>query len=309
MARIRNIKPAFFRHEALQDLEAAHPGQHVMLVYIGLWTQCDSAGIFPWLPRQLKLDILPFLDFNIAVTLDLLEGNGFVRSYVADGKKWGHIPTFTEHQRIVGKELTDGERYPKPGENATGKQQGNNREAGGNQKGEQERSIGKDIRKGELESNAHAHEGQSQIEKKGTATTPPDRAEPLGDFARAYAAIQNWGETDEGHAEIVAWKKITGYRDSQHGPTTDELAKFTSYHLGPKTSAENRQQFLADPLAFFRAQFPGWLTNAKAWNRQPRTRGKPPENAREYTPPYQPRRNGPSGSPVHISSLIPPPSQ
>lgn len=312
MARIRNIKPAFFRHEALQDLEAAHPGQYVMLTYIGLWTQCDSAGIFPWRPRQLKLDILPFLEFNIATTLSILESGGFVMQYEADGNTWGLIPTFTEHQRIIGKEATEGEKYPKPAESTTtGNKEGNNRETTGKQAIVQERRVGKDIRKGELESNAHAHEDFPD-EKQKTATTPPDQQqpapEPLGDFARVYNAISTWGESDAGHAEIVEWKKITGYRDSQHGPTTDEVTKFVSYHLGAKTTAENRAAFIRDPLAYFRDKFPGWLTNAKTWNRPgaPRARGKPPENARPYhqPAPQQQRRSGPATEPVALAAFI-----
>jgi len=92
----------------------------------------------------------------------------------------------------------------------------------------------------------------------------------LNDFAETYQAIAAWGESDTGHTQIVAWKKITGYRDSQHGPTTDELAKFVSYHLDPK----RRDAFLAAPIEYFCEKFPGWLTNAKTMNRKPR--GRPP---------------------------------
>lgn len=310
MARIRNIKPAFFRHEKLQDLEAEHPGQYVMLTYVGLWTQCDAAGIFPWKPRLLKLDILPFLEFSIERTMTILQSAGFIARYTADGETWGYIPTFDKHQRITGKEATEGEKYPKPDENKSG----NTWETSGKHPGAQERSTGKDNREGV---NAHAHEGFPKNEKNETpgppqsdrAPTPPTplgegsgEGFPLGDFARLYQTISAWGETDAGHAEIVEWKKITGYRDSQHGPTTDEVTKFVSYHLGAKSTAEKRRNFIADPLQFFRDQFPGWLTNAKAWNGAPRARGKPPNNAREYT--GQHRRSGASTTPAPLAALI-----
>lgn len=298
MARIRNIKPAFFRHEKLQDLEAEHPGSYVMLTYVGLWTQCDAAGIFPWKPRLLKLDILPFLDFSIERTMTILQESGFIARYTADGETWGYIPTFDKHQRITGKEATEGEKYPKPSEN----QPGNNGETTGKHPGAQERSTGKDNREGV---NAHAHEGFPKNEKnENTPMEQPAGVDhvPVGDFARTYQAISAWGETDAGHAEIVEWKKITGYRDSQHGPTTDEVTKFVSYHLGAKSTQEKRRNFLADPLQYFRDQFPGWLTNAKSWNGAPRARGKPPDNAREYT--GQHRRSGPSTTPAPISALI-----
>ena len=306
MARIRNIKPTFFRHEVLQDLEAANPGAHTMLVYIGLWTQCDAAGIFPWKPRQLKLDILPFLDFSIEGTLAILADAGFLQRYTADGAEWGYIPTFAGHQRITGKEATEGEKYPKPGNSAPG----NNRETTGKQPVAQERSTGKDIRKGELEYNAHAHEDFPENKKNEPAeeslAAAPDRDfdnTPLGHFAECYKQICAWGETDAGHAEIVQWKRITGYRDSLHGPTTDELAKFVSYHLGAKSTETNRRQFIAEPLAYFRDRFPGWLTNAKSWNRPPKARGKPPDNAREYTSPAR-RQSTPNKEPAALAALL-----
>jgi hypothetical protein len=134
MARIRTIKPEFFRHESLQDLEIDNPGSYCMLVYAGLWTQCDNHGIFPFKPRQLKLDILPFIPFDISITLQLLQDSGFLTKYKADdGKEYGIIPTFLEHQRLSGKEFGEaGSRYPLPHDRnceATGKQQGSNREA------------------------------------------------------------------------------------------------------------------------------------------------------------------------------------
>lgn len=293
MARIRNIKPAFFRHEALQDLEAAHPGQYIMLVYIALWTQCDAAGVFPWKPRQLKLDILPFLDFSIDQTLHILTTHNFIQRYHTDGAEWGYIPTFDKHQRITGKEATEGEKYPKPGENKPG----NTGETTGKQPDAQERSTGKDNREREG-ANAHAREGEDFSEKNENDF---DHV-PLGDFANTYQVISAWGESDAGHNEIVTWKKITGYRDSQHGPTTDELAKFVSYHLGAKSSPENRAQFIADPLKYFRDKFPGWLTNAKTFNRPPNpARGKPPNNAREY--PAQ-HRSGPKSEPTALANIL-----
>ena len=138
MARIRTIKPEFFRHEGLQDLEAANPGSFVMLVFAGLWGHCDKLGRFEWKPRTLKLDILPFLDFDMPRTLALLSRAGFVRQYQAEGKEYGEIPGFEVHQRISGKESQEPEKHPEPEEYITettgeeqGKQQGSNREATG----------------------------------------------------------------------------------------------------------------------------------------------------------------------------------
>ena len=114
MARIRTIKPEFFRHEGLQDLEVAHPGKYPMMVFAGLWGHCDSEGRFEWRPRQLKLDILPFLDFDMADVLSILEAAGFVKSYEVSGKRYGVIATFRDHQRLTGKEAQDGVKHPEP---------------------------------------------------------------------------------------------------------------------------------------------------------------------------------------------------
>ena len=134
MARIRTIKPDFFRHEELQDLEAAHPGKYPMLVFAGLWGHCDKAGRFEWKPRMLKLDILPFLPFDMTETLNLLVASGFIVRYSADGGEYGVIPSFGDHQRIGGKEAQEAERFPEPPETnseATVKQPGSTGEAVG----------------------------------------------------------------------------------------------------------------------------------------------------------------------------------
>ncbi len=132
MARIRTVKPELFRHEVLQDLEIKHPGAYSMLVFIALFGHADANGIFPWQPRQLKLDVLPFLSFDMAGTLDILKGAGFIERYEVDGKEYGIIPTFNKHQRLSGKEAANGNKYPLRGKGSDGespeKHLGSNRE-------------------------------------------------------------------------------------------------------------------------------------------------------------------------------------
>lgn len=142
MARIRTVKPTFFRHEGLQELELNHPGKYPMFVFEGLWGHCDKLGRFRWSPRTLKLDILPFLPFDIADTLAILERHGYVRRYVVDGKEYGLIPTFTDHQRINGREAQEPCEFPDPPSedlekviNLPGKHWGSVEEAVGKQSG------------------------------------------------------------------------------------------------------------------------------------------------------------------------------
>jgi len=128
VARIRTIKPEYFRHEKLQDLEAENPKKYCMLVFAGLWTLCDKNGVFEYRPRQMKLDILPFLKFDIADTIETLKNAGLIILYERDGMTYGQIPSFSKHQRITGREALEGGKYPEPTKEdmeTTRKQQGN----------------------------------------------------------------------------------------------------------------------------------------------------------------------------------------
>jgi hypothetical protein len=151
MARIRTVKPDFFRHEALQDLELANPGMYPMMVFQALWGHCDSKGRFEWKPRMLKLDILPFLPFDMAKTLEILESAGMIHRYEVGGKQYGLIETFEKHQRLTGKESTEGEKHPEPidfkqenEEEATGKHRGNTGEIPDAQEGKGREGKGKE---------------------------------------------------------------------------------------------------------------------------------------------------------------------
>ena len=57
--RIRTVKPEFFQHEGLFDLEQ-FSGLPIRVAFAGLWTCCDREGRFKWRSRQLKTDILPY---------------------------------------------------------------------------------------------------------------------------------------------------------------------------------------------------------------------------------------------------------
>lgn len=99
MSRIRTIKPEAFTNEKLWDVDAAHPGMHLFRAFCGLWCAADREGRFEWRPRPLKAAVLPYWDGDFAVVLDVLEKHGFLRSYDVDGKRYGWIPSFVEHQR------------------------------------------------------------------------------------------------------------------------------------------------------------------------------------------------------------------
>jgi hypothetical protein len=92
MPRIRNVKPGFFQHEELHELEAIQPGKYPRFVYQGLWCHCDKNGVFLWKPKTLKLNILPFLPFDMAETLGILTEAGYIKRYIVEKKEYGMIP-------------------------------------------------------------------------------------------------------------------------------------------------------------------------------------------------------------------------
>ena len=71
VARIRTIKPEFFRHAGLFDLEQ-ETGLPLRVAFAGLWTAADREGRFAWKPRELKLDCLPFDLVDFSRVLDAL---------------------------------------------------------------------------------------------------------------------------------------------------------------------------------------------------------------------------------------------
>ncbi|WP_131535522.1 hypothetical protein [Pedobacter nototheniae] len=76
MARIRTIKPDFFKHEDLSELSPM-----VRLLFIGLWTQADREGKLEDRPKRLKIEIFPYDDFDINEGLNALQNAGFILRY------------------------------------------------------------------------------------------------------------------------------------------------------------------------------------------------------------------------------------
>lgn len=98
MARIRTIKPEFWRHEELSSLpEATH------LLAAALLNYADDEGYFNANPKLIQSECYPLRDPSVSVhdslmqlaSIDYLKlGKG------ADGRTYGHIIKFLEHQVI-----------------------------------------------------------------------------------------------------------------------------------------------------------------------------------------------------------------
>jgi len=94
MARARNIKPGFFKNE---DLGTADP--FVSLLFAGLWTLADKAGILEDRPLRIKAELFPYRDnFDINGYLTVLVSFKLIHRYEVNGLKLIQVVKFKEHQ-------------------------------------------------------------------------------------------------------------------------------------------------------------------------------------------------------------------
>lgn len=103
MARIRSIKPDFFRHEGLYESEQKY-NLPLRVAFSGLWTAADREGRFKWLPKTLKLDCLPYDNVDFAAVMDALWHDGFIMKYKIDNEEYGYIPSWKDHQVVNNRE-------------------------------------------------------------------------------------------------------------------------------------------------------------------------------------------------------------
>ena len=99
MARIRTIKPAFFRSQQIADLPLA-----TRLTFIGLWTYVDDAGRGIDDPRLVKGDLWPLDEKHttkkVEADLVVLSEAGMIERYELGGKRYLRVIGFREHQRV-----------------------------------------------------------------------------------------------------------------------------------------------------------------------------------------------------------------
>lgn len=138
MARIRTIKPSFFKNEHLAELPLA-----ARMLFIGLWCLCDREGRMEDRPKRIKADVFPYDSIDVDQTLSRLQSAGFINRYEVGEMKVIQVINFSKHQRISGTEAQSESELPEF--------QSDNLEALRKHSGRQEREriIGKDIGKGE----------------------------------------------------------------------------------------------------------------------------------------------------------------
>ena len=98
MARIRTIKPEFWKHE---DLSALPADTHMLAA--ALLNHADDEGYFNANPRLVQAECCPLRDLSVSVhdSLNKLAEIGYLKlGEVLDGKRYGHVVKFADHQVI-----------------------------------------------------------------------------------------------------------------------------------------------------------------------------------------------------------------
>lgn len=112
MARIRSIKPEFWKSESIARLD-----YFTRLLFIGLWSYVDDNGVGIDHHRLITAELFPLEEDFASVAREVREGlarladTGRVRRYAVEGKSYIAIVNWAEHQKI---DRPNKERYPQP---------------------------------------------------------------------------------------------------------------------------------------------------------------------------------------------------
>lgn len=98
MARIRTIKPEFWRDEDLSKV-----GPEAALLAIGLLNHSDDEGYFSANPKLIEADVFPLreLSGSVPLMMEELRRIGYIVLFSgSDGKRYGQVVNFEKHQVI-----------------------------------------------------------------------------------------------------------------------------------------------------------------------------------------------------------------
>ena len=98
VARIRTIKPEFWRNEGLSSISA-----EACLLAVGLLNVCDDEGFFRANPKLIEADVFPLRELSGSTTVLLRELSeiGYIALFSGeDGKLYGQVVNFAKHQVI-----------------------------------------------------------------------------------------------------------------------------------------------------------------------------------------------------------------
>lgn len=116
MARIRSIKPEFWKSEAIARLP-----HRTRLTFIALWSYVDDSGVGRDVPQLIAGELFALEDdprealANVREDLARLSEEGRITRYTVEGKPFLHITGWDEHQKI---DKPNKARYPFPNDPA-----------------------------------------------------------------------------------------------------------------------------------------------------------------------------------------------
>ena len=96
--RIRTIKPEFWQNE---ELSLVTP--EALILAAALLNYADDEGWFRWHTRLIESQLFPLREFSVSfhsLLAELSSAAFITRHEGSDGKEYGHICTFLDHQRI-----------------------------------------------------------------------------------------------------------------------------------------------------------------------------------------------------------------
>jgi hypothetical protein len=112
VARIRSIKPEYWKSEAIASLS-----MQTRLTFIALWSYVDDNGVGKDNDRLIAAEIYPLEDdpratlAHVHRSLDELAHAGRITRYTNDGRSYVHVTNWAEHQKI---DRPGKARYPQP---------------------------------------------------------------------------------------------------------------------------------------------------------------------------------------------------
>lgn len=124
MARIRTIKPDFFKNEELADLPLA-----ARMLFVGLWTLADRRGRLLDRPKRIRAEIFPYDEVDVCSMLSMLDEGGFIIRYSVGEISLIQVVSFEKHQRITGSEAASESEFPDVSQRSVEDESGNNLES------------------------------------------------------------------------------------------------------------------------------------------------------------------------------------
>ena len=106
MARVRKIKPGFYKNPELVDCSV-----WARFVFPGLWMLADREGRLEDRPKQIKMELLPADPQDMEPLLQELAAHGFIQRYHNEDGAFIQITRFAAHQ---SPHFTEEESHIKP---------------------------------------------------------------------------------------------------------------------------------------------------------------------------------------------------